>query len=163
MNNRSQNVLVTDGNNVTTPLQERPTAGAQADQPQPALQGSANADCDLWRNYWRTRKQPWRTEPEIEAKRQVELDQYRATLPDIEQGRYPLKDIQLRRADIEWLLATHQSLQDSLDEHDRPQRMCDGPDLRGADLRRARLRFLPLSGMYGCLQPTCNVTWRRCV
>ncbi|MFL5702430.1 MAG: pentapeptide repeat-containing protein [Ktedonobacteraceae bacterium] len=151
MNNRSQNVLVTDANNVTTPLQERPTAGAQADQPQPALQGSANADCDLWRNYWRTRKQPWRTEPEIEAKRQVELDQYMATLPDIEQGRYPLKDIQLRRADIEWLLATHQSLQDSLDEHDRPQRMCDGPDLRGADLRRARLRFLPLSGMYGGL------------
>src|SRR5438874_1117492 len=62
-----------------------------------------------WQAYWRQQGQPWRTEPEINAKRQRELAQRRAITPDIEEGIYPFKGIELSRADVEWLLATHES------------------------------------------------------
>lgn len=62
-----------------------------------------------WRDYWRELDQPWRIEPEISAERQEYLAQRRAIVPNIEQGIYPFKDIKLTRADVEWLLATHEN------------------------------------------------------
>ncbi len=96
-----------------------------------------------WRDYWRTRNQPWRTEPEIDARRQATLDSYSA-VADIEQGRYRFKDIDspLSRADIEWLLARHAA---AGEEH------TGGLDLRGADLRRLHLQGLPLAALRGGL------------
>jgi uncharacterized protein YjbI with pentapeptide repeats len=96
-----------------------------------------------WRDYWRTRNQPWRTEPEIDARRQATLDSYTA-VADIEQGRYRFKDIDspLSRADIEWLLARHAA---AGEEH------TGGLDLRGADLRRLHLQGLPLAALRGGL------------
>jgi hypothetical protein len=45
---------------------------------------------------------PWRTEPEIEPER-------RAITPNITEGVFPFKDIPLSHADVEWLLAAHES------------------------------------------------------
>lgn len=52
--------------------------------------------------------QPWRTEPEIDAERQTYLAERRSIMPDIKQGIYQLKYIKLNRADVEWLLGTHE-------------------------------------------------------
>src|SRR5438270_929758 len=62
-----------------------------------------------WKAYWKTQGQLWRTEPEIDVEREAYLAERRAITPDIEQGVYPFKDIKLTRADIEWLLATHEN------------------------------------------------------
>jgi hypothetical protein len=51
---------------------------------------------------------PWRTEPEIGLARQEQLRRCLATTPDITRGIYPFKGMKLSRADIEWLLATHE-------------------------------------------------------
>src|SRR6266496_3574410 len=62
-----------------------------------------------WRAYWQTKGFLWRTEPEIDAKRQEDLSKRRAIVPDVEKGIYPFKGMKLSRADIEWLLATHEN------------------------------------------------------
>ncbi|SRR6266487_4482401 len=59
-----------------------------------------------WRKHWQAKGYPWRTEPEIDAKRQEELSKRRAIVPDFEKGIYPFKGVKLNRADVEWLLAT---------------------------------------------------------
>ncbi len=100
-------------------------------------------ESDTWRDHWLAQRQPWRTEPEIDAARQAELRQaLKASVPDIEQGRYPFRDHidALDRADIEWLLARH------AEDETQP-----GLDLRGADLRKTRLKDLPLAGVQGGL------------
>ena len=124
-------------------LQERPF--------QPWPQGSIANDCDLWRDYWRNRNHPWRTEPEIDVKRQAMLNQYLTTLADSERGCYPFKDIgsKLSRADVEWLLASR--VDGNVDWSNVHQWECAGLDLRGADLRKVRLSGLPLTHMRGGL------------
>ena len=124
-------------------LQERPF--------QPWPQGSIANDCDLWRDYWRNRNHPWRTEPEIDVKRQAMLNQYLTTLANSERGCYPFKDIgsKLSRADVEWLLASR--VDGNVDWSNVHQRECAGLDLRGADLRKVRLSGLPLTHMRGGL------------
>ena len=124
-------------------LQERPF--------QPWPQGSIANDCDLWRDYWRNRNHPWRTEPEIDVKRQAMLNQYLTTMADSERGCYPFKDIgtKLSRADVEWLLASR--VDGNVDWSNVHQRECAGLDLRGADLRKVRLSGLPLTHMRGGL------------
>jgi uncharacterized protein YjbI with pentapeptide repeats len=102
--------------------------------------------------FWTERGQPWRTEPEIPAERQAELAARRAIAPDVKRGIYPFKDVRLGRADIEWLLATHQDGRGPVDPNDESQRRRAGLDLRGADLRQARLRGLPLART--CSDPT---------
>src|SRR5437588_1262939 len=89
--------------------------------------------------------QPWRREPEINEKRQVELTRYRTIVPDIKKGVYPFSGIKLSRADIEWLLATHNNGNGPViwNYEDRPRGK--GLDLRGADLRSADLQGLPLA------------------
>jgi uncharacterized protein YjbI with pentapeptide repeats len=104
-----------------------------------------------WRRYWRQRKQPWRTAPEINAERQQMLADRRAIPPNVAQGVYPFKDMRLTRADVEWLLATHEGGRGPIAWDDESQRTREGLDLRGADLREVNLRGLPLAGLRGGL------------
>jgi uncharacterized protein YjbI with pentapeptide repeats len=109
-------------------------------------------DQDEWKAYWEEQGQPWRTEPEIDAERQKYLAEQRSITPDIKQGIYPFKDIQLCRADVEWLLATHENGRGPVDWSDKSQRERKGVDLRGAILCGANLGGLPLACMLGGLK-----------
>ena len=104
-----------------------------------------------WRQHWQLQGQFWRTEPEIDVKRQEELNRHRAIIPDIEKGVYPFRGMKLSRADIEWLLATHENGRGPVDWNNEDQWKREGLDLRGADLRGENLAALPLSGMLGSL------------
>ncbi len=108
-----------------------------------------------WHLYWEAQGQPWRTEPEIEEARQRYLVERRAIMPDLDEGIYPFKDIKLNRADVEWLLATHENGCGPLHWYDDIQNGRKGLDLRGADLRGADLRNLPLAHMLG------GLNWRE--
>jgi uncharacterized protein YjbI with pentapeptide repeats len=101
-------------------------------------------------NYWRIVGQPWRTEPEINAKRQAYLKDCLTTIaPDIEHGIYPFKDVKLDRADVEWLLATYE---EKTWQTGTNLTIRTGLDLRGADLRRIDLQRLPLAGLIGGIE-----------
>lgn len=108
-------------------------------------------DAEGWYYHWITQKQPWRTEPEISAQRQAELSKCRSIIPDIKYGIYPFKGMKLNRADVEWLLATHEGGQGPVDWSDESQRERQGLDLRGADLIGVDLSGLPLARMLGGL------------
>ncbi len=103
---------------------------------------------------WAKHGQPWRTEPEIGADRQAELAARRAITPDVTRGVYPFKGMRLGRADIEWLLATHEDGRGPVNPCDECHGDRVGLDLRGADLSGARLHDLPLARTVG------DVTWR---
>jgi uncharacterized protein YjbI with pentapeptide repeats len=104
---------------------------------------------------------PWRTEPEIDEERQRYLAKCRTTKPDINKGIYPFRDengsMKLVRADLEWLLATHESRGNVgpvwwEDEKDKPEdQRREGLDLRGADLHGIDLRIMPLARARGSL------------
>src|SRR5579864_3260258 len=111
-------------------------------------------DRETWKAFWAIQGQGWRTEPEIDAQRQAELTACRSITPDVAQGIYPFKGMKLSRADIEWLLATHENGRGPVDYHDQSQHDRVGLDLRGADLSYAQLQNLPLARIIG------DVTWR---
>ena len=111
-------------------------------------------DHEAWRAYWAERGQPWRIEPEIDAERQAELAARLAISVDVEHGIFPFRRMKLHRADIEWLLATHENGRGPVDYDDPEQRERSGLDLRGADLSYAQLQNLPLARTVG------DVTWR---
>lgn len=111
------------------------------------LQHSILSDSKTLKAFWEANGQPWRTEPEINAERQAYLAQRRTIEPNIEKGIYPFKDIKLNRADIEWLLATHENEQGPVDWGNRGLLEREGLDLRGADLRGVNLRRLPLTAI----------------
>ncbi len=113
--------------------------------PQAPVPCPAAADRNAWHAYWQAHGQSWRTEPEIDPKRQAELDQHRAIVPDTEKGIYPFKGMKLSRPDVEWLLATHENGRGPVDWSDESQRNRDGLDLRGSDLCHVDLRQLPLA------------------
>ena len=92
------------------------------------------------------------TEPEIDAERQRYLAERRNITPNIEQGIYPFKGIKLTHADIEWLLATHENGRGPVVWSDETQRDREGLDLRGANLNRVNLNYLPLTRLYGGLR-----------
>jgi uncharacterized protein YjbI with pentapeptide repeats len=106
------------------------------------------ASSEEWRVHWQEQGQPWRTEPELDAKRQKELSKHRMIVPDTEKGIYPFKGMRLSRADVEWLLATHENGRGPIDWDDESQRKRKGLDLRGADLRVLNLSGLPLARIY---------------
>ncbi|MGZ6356164.1 MAG: pentapeptide repeat-containing protein [Ktedonobacteraceae bacterium] len=108
-------------------------------------------DRDDWKAYWKAHGQPWRTEPEIDTEQQKYLAERCAITPNIEQGIYPFKDIKLNRADVEWLVATHENGRGPVDWSDESQRKREGLDLRGANLNDANLRHLPLARLQGGL------------
>jgi hypothetical protein len=117
----------------------------------PPLPLPTNDDKEGWEVYWKAQGQPWRWEPEIDSERQKYLAERRSIMPDIKQGIYPFKDIRLNRADVEWLLATHEKGRGPDNWGDESQRERDGLDLRGADVSQEDLRGLPLARMYGAL------------
>jgi Pentapeptide repeats (8 copies) len=111
-----------------------------------------------WAAYWRALGLPWRTEPEIDELRQQYLAERRKTItPDLAQGSYPFKGVEpkLTRADIEWLLATHEDERGPVVWHDEKEKPYlerqPGLDLRGADLHELVLTGLPLSRLRGGL------------
>ena len=105
--------------------------------------------------YWEENNQTWRTEPEIDEKRQKFLTERRAIVPDINTGIYPFRGMKLSRADVEWLLATHEHGRGPIDWSDEGQREREGLDLRGADLSRVDLQNLPLA------RTIADVTWTQ--
>ena len=111
----------------------------------------ATDDPGAWRAYWQQLGQHWRTEPEIDAERQQYLAERRAIVPDIEKGVYPFTGIKLSRADIEWLLATHEDGLGPVNWNDEHQRGREGVDMRAADLRHIDLQNLPLARLHGGL------------
>ncbi len=111
------------------------------------------ADSEAWRGYYQSQGWYWRREPQIGADRQRQLATCRSQKPDSDRGLYPLKAIDppLDRADLEWLLATHDSGKGPLDWNDESQHTRVGLDLRGASLIGVDLRGLPLAGLRGGL------------
>ena len=105
--------------------------------------------------YWEENNQTWRTEPEIDEKRQKFLTERRAIVPDINTGIYPFRGMKLSRADVEWLLAAHEHGRGPIDWSDEGQREREGLDLRGADLSRVDLQNLPLA------RTIADVTWTQ--
>jgi uncharacterized protein YjbI with pentapeptide repeats len=107
----------------------------------------------LWKAYWEAQGQPWRTEPEIDVGRQKYLAERRAIMTDVLTGIYPFKGVGLSRADIEWLLATHDNGRGPVDwtseSQPDPYFARKGLDFRGADLRGMDLRELPLARLIG--------------
>ncbi len=93
----------------------------------------------------------WRTQQEIDAERQRFLRERLAIQPDVQRGIYPFKGIALTRADVEWLLATHENGRGPVDWDDEQQRGRLGLDLRGADLRHVDLHGLPLARIHAGL------------
>src|SRR5260221_769909 len=116
-----------------------------------AIQRPTTNDPDAWKTYWEAQGQLWRTEQEIDEERQKYLAERRSIKPNWEQGIYPFKDIKLTRADVEWLLATHENGRGPVDWNDESQREREGLDLRGAKLRQEYLSGLPLARMSGGL------------
>lgn len=115
------------------------------------LQRPANNDKIAWTEYWAAQGQGWRLEPEIDVKRQKYLAERRNIKPDIIKSIFPFKDIKLSRADVEWLLATHEGGRGPVDWSDENQRERKGLDMRGADLRQVNLDGLPLARLIGSL------------
>src|SRR5690349_767101 len=102
-------------------------------------------DKEEWKKFWKSKNQPWRTEPKISKERQKYLTERREIKSDIKQDIFPFKDIKLSRADVEWLLSTHDNNRGPVDWNDESQRERWGLDLRGADLRGEQLNNLPLA------------------
>lgn len=115
------------------------------------LQRPTTTNPKAWKAYWEAQGQQWRTEPEIDGARQKFLTEQRTIAPDIERGVYPFKDIKLSRADIEWLLTTHDNGLGPIDWNDVKQREREGLDLRGANVGQADLHSLPLARLRGGL------------
>lgn len=119
------------------------------------LQQPLTNNPNAWKTYWEQQGQPWRTEPEIDLERQKHLDERRSIKPDTLTGIYPFKDIRLSRADVEWLLATHDNGRGPVNWKEESQHVRDlsyvrkGLDLRGADLRTVNLTYLPLAHLLG--------------
>jgi uncharacterized protein YjbI with pentapeptide repeats len=112
------------------------------------LEHPANDDKEGWKAHREAQGQPWRTEPTISTERQTYLARLRTIMPDVEEGIYPFKGIKLSRADVEWLLSTHEDGSNTADRSAGIRREHEGLDLRGADLQRVNLRELPLKGSY---------------
>src|ERR1700694_5489944 len=86
------------------------------------LQRPTTDNREDWKDYWKQQGQPWRTEPEIDEKRQKYLEERRSIVPDTKQGIYPFKGEKLSRADVEWLLAIHENGRGPVDWSDESQR-----------------------------------------
>jgi uncharacterized protein YjbI with pentapeptide repeats len=104
---------------------------------------------------------PWRTEAEIAPERQRFLSERRTPVATAgtpasmiagmiagttsTAAGFRLQGVLLSRADVEWLLATHEDGRGPVDWADPAQHSREGLDLRGADLSRADLSGLPLA------------------
>src|ERR1700730_16885696 len=91
----------------------------------------------------------WRTEAPIDGERQAYLSGRRAIIAHTDSGVYSFKDVELSRADVEWLLETHEDRLEPVGRGGERQGACVGLDLRGALLQQANLSNLPLARMQG--------------
>ncbi len=98
-----------------------------------------------WRAYWQARGLPWRIEPEIDKERCEFLAERRSIAPNIKHNIYPFGGVSLTRADIEWLLITHEDGRGPIDWNDAFQHEREGLDVRGANLAGVNLSSLPLA------------------
>lgn len=125
-------------------------------EPNEAAPRPATDDANAWSAYWQSQGMPWRTEPEISAERQGYLAERRTITPDYKRGIFPFNDIEpkLTRADIEWLLATHESkgtagpVQPDAEKDATYATRRDGLELSGANLERLNLQGLPLARLW---------------
>lgn len=108
-------------------------------------QRPTSTDSVIWNMYWERQGQPWRNQPEINADRQKYLEERRHRVFKGRKWINPLQDIQLSRADIEWLLATHEHGRGPVDWNDSEQRQRKGLFLSKTDLRNVDLSKLPLA------------------
>jgi len=136
-----------DGPHTTTKQRKIRQTCNQRDVQASLPQRPANDDKEGWKAYWKKLGQPWRLEPEIEAQRQKYFMERRSIIPDIEKSIYPFSGIKLCRADMEWLLTTHDNGLGPVNWDDEGQRNRRGLDLRGADLSHVDLSNLPLARM----------------
>ncbi len=120
---------------------EKKQVGEQSEQSSLQSIRPPGDDRAAWLAYWQKQDQPWRTEPEIRPERQAELEKCRVLVPDVEGGIYPFKGMKLERADIEWLLATHEG--GPVKRSNEKEGVREGLDVRGADLQEANLHRLP--------------------
>ncbi len=127
----------------------------QDDKQVTTLQRTATDDPKAWKAYWSQRGQLWRTEPEIDVERQKYLAERRAIVPDVDQGLYRFKDVILSRADVEWLLVTHEIVQELANWSEGNHQRRYGLDLRGANLRQVDLSGLPCLRRPFTLSPRC--------
>lgn len=147
-----------NGTNVST----KPRRGRQTKQSTHAtiLQHPANEGKEAWKVYWKEQGQPRRTEPEIDIERQLYLEKRRQDIkPDEKEGIYPFRGMKLNRADVEWLLATHENGRGPVDWHDESQHEREGVDLRGADLHHEDLSELPLAKLLGGISWIVEEDW----
>ena len=112
----------------------------------PSLQRPNTDDDRAWHDYWEAQNQPWRTEPEINVERQQYLDEH-LTVKERAWEQYPVKDLVLDRADIEWLLANYADGREFAEQSSQLLQKRYGLDLRGVDLRKVDLHGLPLKGV----------------
>lgn len=123
------------------------------------LQPPSIEDSKGWKTYWTALGMPWRSEREIHRERQQFLGERRKVLLDVEKGVFPFRDIngsiQLDRADVEWLLATHESggMTGPVDWSNEHHREREGLRLYGADLSGVDLSGLPLACLQGGISP----------
>jgi len=122
------------------------------------VQRPTTGDPEEWKAYWEQLGQPWRTEPEIDKKRQHYLNERRTIIPGGKRGVFPFKGIKLNRGDVEWLLATLGDGQGPINLKDEKQRGRTGIDLRGADLRGVNLSKLPMARLVGGLRQGDDAT-----
>src|SRR6266571_6618558 len=125
------------------------------------LQRPTTSNREDWQAYWKQLGQSWRTEPEIDEERQKYLTERRTIVPDTVKGVYPFKGVKLSRADVEWLLATHENGRGPIDWSDEGQRSRKGLDLRGADLHHVDLSHLPLSRLCGGYRRRPDESWNE--
>ncbi len=123
------------------------------------LQQPAKDDKEAWRAYWKANGQSWRAEPEIDVERQLYLERSCNIEPDEKEGIYPFRGVKLNRADVEWLLASHENGRGPVDWSDESQREREGLDLRGADLRHEDLSALPLAKLLGGISWIVEEDW----
>lgn len=132
-----------------TPASTKPRRSRQANNlngtQKSTLLRPTNNDKVAWNAYWKAQDQPWRWEPEIDEERQRFLSGLRNTkiVDPVLNG--PFKGITLSRADVEWLLATHEDERGPVDWDDEQQRKREGLQLYDADLRGVDLSELPLA------------------
>ncbi|MGI9061889.1 MAG: hypothetical protein ACR2H5_25320 [Ktedonobacteraceae bacterium] len=129
----------------------------ESDVPVPSFQSTnqpTEEDHKSWLVDWQQQGYLWRTEAEITEKQKTFLAECLRVVPDIKQGIYPFKETRLARADIEWLLATHQGGRGLVEWHNPMQHLRIGLDLRGANLIGVDLHALPLSRIHAGLTET---------
>ncbi len=118
-------------------------------------------DTEEWKAYWEAQGQSWRIEPEINVERQEYLTQQQNIKPNIEHDIYPFKDVELKRADVEWLLSKKEDESNLAALKGETQFKRKRLDLRAANLSGENLSGLPLGSIFGGLSGKARLSATR--